>query len=57
MTNKELVDMPFNEIVDTLAGDALLKLIRGEQWRGIIWYVCQAMVQWDVAQEKKAKKK
>ena len=49
---KKFEKMEFNEAVDALAGDALMKLIHGEQWRTIIWYVCQSMALWSKAQPK-----
>lgn len=53
MAEKPFEKMTFNEAVNVLAGGALFKLIRGEQWRTIIWYVCNAMATWSNAQNKK----
>ena len=43
---KPFEDLEFNEMVDVLAGDALLRLVKGDNWRTIIWFVCQQAVQW-----------
>lgn len=39
-------DYDFNEVVDTLAGEALLRLVRGEYWRTIVWHICNTMSLW-----------
>ena len=57
MANKSFEKMTFNEAIDALAGDALLQLIRGEQWRTIIYSVCSSMTIWSTAQSKKEGKK
>jgi hypothetical protein len=36
----------FNTMVDLLAGDALLRLVKGDQWRSIIFSICCTMAQW-----------
>lgn len=42
----ELKDMTFDQFVDYVAGQALMKLIRGENWRTIIFGVCDMTVRW-----------
>lgn len=36
----------FNDMVDVLAGDALMQLIRGLNWRSIMWQFAQGVTQW-----------
>lgn len=57
MIKKKFEDLDFNEVVDALAGDAILALIRGSNWRTIIWTVCQSMSIWSAVQEAKKRKK
>lgn len=54
--NKKLEDMDFNEMVDALAGDALLQLVRGEKWRGIFFTVVSGALQWKAAQPNETKR-
>jgi hypothetical protein len=42
----EFEKMNFPDVVDVLAGQALLRLIRGEKWRDVIFYVASAIAQW-----------
>ena len=36
----------FDALVDRLAGEALLRLVRGENWRRIMFSVCDQAVRW-----------
>lgn len=51
----ELHQMKFEEIVDFIAGEAIQKLIKGVQWRSIIWDAANVAAAWNEDQ-KNAKK-
>lgn len=36
----------FDELVDEVAGKALLRLVRGESWRSIVFQACDAVLRW-----------
>jgi len=38
--SKRAPKITFNEMVDKLAGEALLRLVKGENWHSIMHWVC-----------------
>ena len=49
---KKFSDLNFNEMVDRVAGDALLELVSGHNWRTIIFTAATAVLLWKEAQNK-----
>ncbi len=43
---KKFSDLNFNEMVDRVAGDALLSLVNGHNWRTIIFTVATSVLLW-----------
>lgn len=52
MTPEQFKKLEFNEMVDVVAGDALLQLIHGTLWRSIIRSAAEAICQWSAAQKR-----
>jgi hypothetical protein len=55
MSAKPYADMTFDDLVSESAGRALLRLIKGDNWRSIIWGVCEEAVSWRVQKTDAAK--
>lgn len=43
---------PFDEMVGKVAGKALMRLIRGECWEHIIYFVAEQAILWRAAADK-----
>lgn len=43
---KELKKHTFEELVTFIAGDALEKLLKGTNFRSIIWAACELAIRW-----------
>lgn len=37
----------FDELVDRVAGEALTRLVRGDNWRSVIYMVCDQVLIWN----------
>lgn len=46
INGKPIQEVSFNEVVDFAAGEALKKLVRGQEWRSIIFGVCEVVALW-----------
>lgn len=53
LANKEFAKLDFKTMVDTVAGDAILKLVKGDSWNSIFYQAAVDIVGWKEAQLKK----